>query len=163
MKAKRHLNTTREEETKTVHPWEDYHCVLSMKMKPVNEAWLDKFSLDWIEHARTNQGYINIWSYPVITVGLSITTVQTWMKKHENVLKAHKYVKNICGVRRDTGASSRELDSTWISKTMPLYCDDFKDLETWRANLKSEVESGPKNITVLMQPYPKTDIVPEKK
>jgi len=139
---KRHNNTPRKvkskKETKS-YDWGDYFCNISFKMKPINEASREKFSLDWVEKARKDPAYINIWEFPVIDVGISKQTVFEWMAKDKNVDNAHKYVRNICAIRRDKGAATRDLDGSYIAKTMPIYCDDYKALEEWRANLSEKI------------------------
>lgn len=161
---KGHNSTEREDQAKKAKPWEDYLCALSFKTKPVNEAFLDKFALDWVEAARKDTKYINIWSYPVTTAGLFEDTVFKWMERNENVKSAHAYVKSLCKVRRDIGAAFRELDSSWIARTMPLYGNEYKDLEEWRNKLREKVEganSGPQ--IVVIEKYPESDKVPKKK
>ena len=147
---------------KTGAPWSDYLCMLSMKMKPVNEAFLDKFAFDWTQEARSDEKYISIWKYP-LSIGLVDSTVYGWMERNENVKTAHKYVKAMCAIRRDSGAVSKEFDGSYVAKSMPLYCEDWKKMEEWRANLAKDVEQAGGPQIVVIEKYPESDKVPKKK
>jgi hypothetical protein len=89
-------------------------------------------------------------------------TVFDWMAKDKNVDNAHKYVRNICAIRRDKGAANRELDGSWIAKTMPIYCDDYKALEEWRAHLSEKIASAGGLKIVEMPAFPDSAIVPKR-
>lgn len=145
MKTKRQNSTKSKEKNKKTtseRPWDDYFCNISFKMKPANETTRENFSFKWVEAARLDGSYINIWDYPVLIAGMHKETVFDWIDKDSNVKNAHRYVRSLCAIRRDKGAAYRELDGSWIAKTMPIYCDDYKNLEEWRAHLSEKIASA---------------------
>jgi hypothetical protein len=165
MKAIRQNNTNRKEKAKMTspkHQWEDYYCNISFKMKPANETTRENFALKWVETARNDPKYINIWEYPVMGAGMFQSTVHDWEKKDQNVANAHKYVRCVCAIRRDKGAASKELDGSWIAKTMPIYCDDYKALEEWRAHLSEKIASAGGLKVVELEKFADSDLVPKK-
>lgn len=172
MKSKRQTSTQVEKEKKSLpiekperkpHEWEDYFCYLSFKTKPINRTWLDAFSLAWVEEARNNEQRITIWHYPVQIRGIDKETVEDWMKRHDNVKKAHRLVRALCASRRDNGAAMRQMDGSYIAKSMPLYCDDWKqmirEVEEFKVELAKRLDgsaNGPQ--IVVIEKYPDTNV-----
>ena len=74
--------------------------------------------------------------------GLIEKTVYEWMERNADVKNAHTYVRNLCKVRRDKGAATRDFDGSYISRTMPLYCDETKELEEWRSRLSEKIAAA---------------------
>lgn len=154
MKKTPQHSTKKKPQAITEWPWEDYFCNIAFKMKPINAASLERLALAWAEAARNDPKYINIWQYPVVTMGMHEGTVRRWMEKNEQVKHAHSYVQNLCKIRRDNGAATRELDAGWVGKTMPLYSDEYKQLEEWRAGLSAKIDAPPTKIEVHMNSFP---------
>lgn len=157
------LSINREEEAKKWPLWEDYLCVYSFKRKPVNNAFKEKFALDWVEWQKSNQDCITIWKFPIQILGIAKQTAQLWIENNENVKLAYTYVRWLCAERREHGAAYKTLDSSWIAKTHPLYDDEFKELEEWRAKLKETTEGKSNPITVELHGFPSSPLVKEKK
>lgn len=160
-KAKKTLLT--QEPERKVHEWEDYFCYLSFKTKPINRTWLDKFALDWVAEAVNNEQRITIWHYPIQMRGIDKETVESWMKRHEPVKKAHRLVRALCASRRDNGAAMRQMDGSYIAKSMPLYCDDWKamikEVEEFKVELAKRLDgsaNGPQ--IVVIEKYPETSV-----
>ena len=167
--GKRQSNTKKNIKSKKIQtkpeikPWEDYLCSLSFKMKPVNDVWLSAFALEWTEHARLNPDYINIWNFPVLIRGIANNTINGWAERNSDVAHAIRYVRLMCSIRRDEGAAKKDFDGSWIAKTMPLYCNDYKDLEQWRANLSEKIAAAGGVKIVEMESFSAYDAIKKTK
>lgn len=128
--------------TVQMHDWDDYYCNISFKKQPANETTRENFSIAWVEYVRKTPSVITIWKYPVEIAGMYQSTVENWMAKDANVANAHKYVRSLCALRRDEGAATKNYDGSWIAKTMPMYCDEYKSLEEWRSRLSEKVAAA---------------------
>lgn len=143
--------------------WHDYDCMISFKQKPVNDAFLSKFAVEWSEYALNDPDYITIWEYPVMQRGMLEETVTDWGKRNADVANALKYVRLLCKIRRDKGAAKRELDGSYVSKTMPMYCNETRDLEEWRARLSEKIAAAGGIKVVEIPAFGDADLLPYKK
>lgn len=149
-------------DTAIKHDWSDYFCNISFKMCPANATTLENFSFRWVEWVRLNTEIISIWKFPVEIAGMYKATVEDWMARDKNVSNAHKYVRSLCAIRRDEGAANKALDGSWIAKTMPIYCDDYKALEEWRAHLSEKIASAGGMRVVEIEKFADSDLVPKR-
>lgn len=160
------FNTKKDTKAKVTpekHDWDDYYCNISFKQLPANATTRENFSIAWVDHMRKNPNIISIWKYPVEVAGMYKSTVEDWMAKDVNVNNAYKYVRSLCAIRRDEGASTRDLDGSWIAKTMPMYCDDYKALEEWRSRLSEKVAAAGGVKVVEIPAFGDADLLPVKK
>ena len=76
---------------------------------------------------------------------------------------AYRAALQIIGDRREVGGLKKKLDPGMISTTMPHYDQDWKDLAEWRSKLTKDEQEGKGNVTIVMEKFPNSDLVPEKK
>jgi len=162
MKTVKNITKKLKEAKKVTHDWEDFLCTISFKQKPVNEAFLEKFAIEWCQAARADEEYIYLLEYPMKR-GVSRHTLERWKQRDENVMNAYKEVKEICAMRREVGAAKRKLDGNFIARNLAFYSDDWKEMEKWHAELKSKNDgaSSGERIVVLER-FPETNVVPRK-
>ena len=95
---------------------------------------------------------------------LSPTTYYKWIDKHSDLKEAHQYVLMSLGIKREKGAITRKYDSSFIQQSMPIYSPAWKKVIEWRESIKKPKEDDDKrNITVIIPPFPGSDLVPNKK
>ena len=85
-----------------------------------------------------------------------------WCNRYEPLLEALNFAKIMIGTRREKMGLQRKLDSAFVEKTMPLYNTEYK---AWRLELMQKVGENqkPTEIKVIMQQFPSTPDVPERK
>lgn len=87
-----------------------------------------------------------------------------YKKKHECLQDAHEYAHACLGARREVGGLKRELDPGLVSRSMPIYSKEWKELEEWRNELKKKNEDksiGTERIVVIER-SPDSPLVKEK-
>lgn len=151
-------------------PWEDYYCERSFKMKPACEATLERFALGWINEVMTNPRCIEIWNYPYWKAGISDATVYLWMKRSEMVKRAHAFVKRMCALKRDEGAAFKEMDGSFIARSMSLYSDEWRKMmqeaDEFKAELAQKIaekSGGTGTKFIIMEKFEDSPLVPKKK
>ena len=72
--------------------------------------------------------------------------------------------KRFISSRREKGALRRGLAESMVMRSMPKFDRSWKELEEWRSGLRTkEQAAGKGDIKVIMEAFPSTNIVPEKK
>ena len=46
---------------------------------------------------------------------------------------------------------------------MTLYCDDYRKDVEWKHSLKAREEEKKNNVTVILEKFPESEMVPDKK
>jgi hypothetical protein len=73
-------------------------------------------------------------------------TYYRWLKTYPTLKAAHTLAKGRIGSRREKGALSRKYDGSFISSSMPMYDQEWKDILAWKSSLKDQASSG--NVTI---------------
>lgn len=87
-----------------------------------------------------------------------------WKEKHPDLEQAYNYLLAKIAERRDLGAITRQYDGNYIKDSQPIYDPEYKALLEWKASLaKKEEGAGQGNITVVLEQFPESRLVPKKK
>ena len=167
MKQTSNTNKKRNKTTKSDYEWQDYFCGISFKMQPANDAFIEKFCLEWLEYLRDNQKMATMWYYPENIRGIHNTTFMRWAERNAFAKEAHALIKRICGNRRDHGAVYREMDAGYVTKSMPLYLEEWKQMQQeadeFKIKLANKLEGKASGQQiVVIERYPESDLVPKK-
>lgn len=164
MKKSPNNNTQSEKAANKKYEYSDYYCVFSFKRRPVNIAFIEKLTQEYIDWANKTDSLVLSDFYN--DLGITLSTFQGWLEKHECLSIAHKYAKRKVGNRREKGGLTKKLDSGMVERSMPMYEDSqsinsWTELKEWSTKL-NEKEQDRQNQVVVMPIYPNSDIVPKK-
>lgn len=168
MKKPSNTNSKSKKQTKSTHEWQDYFCAYSFKMQPANDAFIEKFCLDWLTYIQTTPKTATMWHYPENIRGIHHDTFKAWAERNPIAKQIHALIKRICGNRRDHGAVYREMDSGYVTKSMPLYLEEWKQMQQEADEFKLKIANklegkGTGQQIVVIERYPESDLVPKKK
>ncbi len=125
-----------------------YPDMFFMRDWPMNEAVAERLAREYMEWADLETSLV----LADFRLDKKIC-VPTWLKivkEFSCLAEAHRYAKERLASRRERGAMIRKFDSGFVLRTMPIYSDEFKELEEWRSNLsKKEDDSGGTKIVVI--------------
>jgi hypothetical protein len=92
------------------------------------------------------------------------TCYYEWVKKYPELQAAHTHAIMSLSVNREEGALRNKLNAAMVIHSMPMYSDEWKKNIEWRESIKKPKEDDDKrNITVVIPPFPGSDLVPSKK
>jgi hypothetical protein len=141
--------------------WDEYLNTYSLQMFPASDQFKERLGVEMLEWARTNEDALIIEEYFDIR-GICVDDVYRWIPACEVLAKAYEAAKRIIGYRREKGALKSDLNASTVHITMPHYSKVWRETEKWRSELKKENEQHG-NIKVMIETYPSSPIVPDKK
>jgi len=132
-------------------------------MKPVSEHFMYLLAKDLTNWATHDKNALILKQF-FLEKGVSTSDVHRWRKKNKLLDSAIEFAKGAIGARREVGALTRKFDANIVMKTMMNYCDEWKQAEVWRAELKQKQEEKTErnNIQWVLKKFPETNAVPEK-
>lgn len=130
-------------------PWlEDYMDLMSFKLRPMTEAGIERLAKElmlWASHDKANdkdhKHLIRISQF-VREKKIPARTFERWRAKYPILKEAYEYALTALADKRESGAATREYDSS-VLKQMWFYDADWKTAEEWRSKLKAD--SNPRN------------------
>jgi hypothetical protein len=125
---------------------------------------LKQWASDWIVSTKENEEILFPNQFRMRR-GISIKTWNLWLRESVDLKEAEKEVLEIIAVRRELGAIENKYNAHIIGRSMPIYSKDWKELEEWRSTLnkKNEAAESTQRIQVILEQYPNSSLVPEKK
>jgi hypothetical protein len=156
-------NTSKNKSTKKVAAWwDEYKDMFDMRMKPVNDAFLDRLACDMIEFFKKDASTLSLDEF-YDAKGFHDRDIQRWKVRSENLRDAVDHCKRLLAIRREKGALNKKLSESMVMFSMGLYSDKWKDHAEWKANLavKSSQQQG--TVHIHMDSIPNSDLVPERK
>jgi len=130
-------------------------------MKPVTNAFLERFSNELLVWARDNQNALKISQF-YLDKGISDNTFYRWIKNYPIMKEAHAHAMRLIGNRRETGAITKGYDRHMVEMMMPHYDSDWKLMVEWRNKMKAENDEKALTKIVVLEKYPSSDVIPEK-
>lgn len=122
-------------------PWlEDYLDLQGFKLKPVTEATIDRISQELLEWSKREDSIVFRDFYD--DKGIPEDAYYRWVRTHQQLKAAHAIAKGRVGSRREKGALIRKYDPSFITNSMPMYDQEWKDLLSWKASLKEQSSSN---------------------
>ena len=137
-----------------------YRNCFDWNLHNVNERFIEQFFTDLVTEARDNEDMLTLGEF-YLKKGVPNYTFQQWVKRFEFAATCATHAKSLIGIRREKGALKKELDSSLVLRSMPLYDQDYKDLKEWEAKLTKESHSD-KQINVMIQQVESSPLVSNK-
>lgn len=143
---------------------EDYLDCFSFTYKPVTESFINRFFQDMVTYFRDNEDAMQLERY-YLQKGVRYDNIKKWCDKWPQAKAAYEMCLQIAGTRRELGAMTKDLDGSFVNKTLYNYLEMYRTSEEWRSSLrqKEAEKQSSSNYTVVMEPFPESDLVPEKK
>lgn len=142
--------------------FDDYLNVHSGKKEPISEAGLERMGTDFVKWSTLDDSIVLEDFFR--ERGIPEMTYRYWKKQNELFRLRYETAKGNVGSRREKGALKRSYSERMVLTSMPKFDKSWSELEEWRSGLRSkEQAAGKGDIKVVMESYPKTDVVPEKK
>ena len=143
----------------------EYRDMNKMKKIPVNNVYLENLAKQLIDWANNNDSIIRFSQFYRL-IGIRPTEFVR-LREHSSILQeAYDYVNMLIAENREVGAATNKFNFAVINATQSHYCHISKEQQEFRADLSAKAkgnEGGNSTITVLMDQFPATNRVPEKK
>jgi hypothetical protein len=141
--------------------WDEYLSTISFQMCPANDQFRDRLAIELVTWARENEDALILDDFYDMK-GISHSDVYRWYENHDGLKQAFEVAKRLIGSRRERGALKGKYNATTIHMMMPHYSTAWRETEKWRSDLRKENEQQG-NIKVMIETYPSSPIVPDKK
>lgn len=149
--------------TETKKWYDEYPDVYAFKTTPVSEVLLDRLFQELLDWAESNEDALKITEF-FLRKRIGSDTVARFRARDKKYDDAYNHALQLIGNRREIGALKRKLDSGIVAYTMAHYDPSWVKLAEWRAALKKESEGQQgNNITVVMETFPSSELVPQKR
>jgi len=142
--------------------WIDYMCIYTGSLKPMNAVGIDRLADDIVDWARNDVDAL-ILSEFYLSKGIHGRTWYDWCKRFPRLQMAHDCAKQWLGIRREKGALKGKYSLPMVMYTMPFYDKQWEDETVRRAALKDVNSESKSSVTVIMNPVPNSDLVPDRK
>lgn len=97
-------------------------------------------------------------SFP-LSLMIPVSSFDTYPEKSEYFAKAYDIALRTIGARRERLAREGKANSQIVLATMPLYDPEYKK---WLRSLKQKEQEQAGNITVVIEKFPESNVVPPK-
>jgi len=167
MKAKKDLSNnhtidTKNENRKTWVHFDDYLNVNSGRHQPISEGGLDMMGEELLKWASTDDALVLEDFF--LDRGIPEMTYRQWKKRNALFGLRYETAKAKLGSRREKGGLKRSYSERIVLTSMPKFDHSWTELEEWRSGLRTvEQAAGKADVKVVMEKFPSTDVVPEKK
>lgn len=155
------LNTIDQVKQKPVTVFDTYQELVSWRTIPVHEAAVERIASEMVEWAFNDPDALRLSAFFQMKK-IPREYLYRWRDRFPIMKSAVEEAMLAIGMRREKGAIKKEYDAGTIKFMQPLYDEDWKKTEEWRASLgRDEERVG--NIKVVIEQFPSSDLVPEKK
>lgn len=122
-------------------PWlEDYLDLQTFKMKPITIGSIQRMAQEVLEWSLKEDSIVFRDFYD--NKNIPEETYYRWVAKFPDLKAAHTIAKGRIGSRREKGALIRKYDPSFITNSMPIYDQEWKDLLSWKASLKEQTSTN---------------------
>lgn len=139
----------------------EYQNFQSNQRSPVTEHMLDRLGQELITFAYESDILRVEWFFSLR--GISPSTAREWTYKYPSFKESYHAARSIIGMRREDGALKRKFDASTAHFTLPLYDQEWREALEYRQKLKEEETSKTQPITVVLEAFPNSPLVPVKK
>lgn len=134
--------------------WEYYKELGTWKEKPVPMHWIEALASDLLEWSLNDENEALYLSDFYRQKKISRNDFMRWLSKSEILKTAYDSAKRDISSRSYKGAVKRKYDANMVKHYLPVYDRDAKEIEEWRAELRSkEEDKNTGNVTIVMDNF----------
>ena len=131
-------NLTVQTTQKEISPIFGYYInCLDFTSNPITNEFLKDFAIGLTNWAADNDEALTIHGF-YLEKGLCPETYKKLVATYPIIGMAHEFAMMAIGDRRERGALTYKYDAKFVMYSMPMYDEEWKKLEEWKANLKHE-------------------------
>jgi hypothetical protein len=123
--------------------------------RPITNRYLENLAVDLIEWSKNDKSIILKEFFAVR--GVLKEVFYRWCKTYPPLKDAHEIAKSFIAIRREKGGLTKQYDTTMIMRSMPMYDDEWKEFEEWRASLKNKEEEKSRRQVVIIEKFVEED------
>lgn len=134
--------------------------------RPYSENWIKQLAYDLLQWAENDEDALVLDEF-YTRKHIRATDINRLNERWPYLLEAKELAKRFIGIRREKGALKRKLDAGMVMQSMPLYSVDWDELQKRKYELMAKAKdlanmsNGP--AIVVIEKFPSSDIVPERK
>ena len=126
--------------SKKATTYKDYLCCFGHRMTPISDTALEHYANEVVEWA-WNETPVHLKEF-YLKKGFVRQVWGELVNRNGTLKEAWKFAKEVIGLRRLEQAETGKRDKALVMFTMPSYDEEWKELEEWRATLRSQIEQG---------------------
>ena len=140
--------------------YSEYFDFNDMQLKLFTNNTATRWATELVAFAKL-PGTLKVTEY-FINIGCSYDAAMQLCAKYEILDQAYKHSKYIVGNRRERAGLMNELNSSLVHAGLANYDPEWKKLAEWKASLVKDKDVNKGNMTVLIERFPSSDMVPVK-
>jgi hypothetical protein len=141
---------------KETHKFEEFYSLKDFRQRPASDMYKDALASRLMVWADDPENVMITEFYG--DEGLLRGTFFRWVETSEALKNAYGYARDKIAARLFKAGLKREFSDTLVFKALPIYSEEFKQLEEWRAKLGEKVD-GATQINVYTTAFPNSDKV----
>lgn len=138
---------------------ETYKHLFTCMTVPISQAFIEKLATDLVVWAAEDEDALKLTQF-LRKLGLQSVTFYRWCHKYPELMNAKKAALEAIGDRREILALKNKLNSTMVMSQMAKYDDSWRNLESWRAELRAkaqEKENLNTKYAIIVEDFSKKD------
>lgn len=137
---------------KTKKQWDEYLNTISFQIEPASGGFKKRMGIELVEFCRMNPKAYRISQF-FNGRGIHIATWYDWKAKDPELDVYHRTALSLLADRRETGGLEKVLDTTLVKHTMPMFDEEWKKHEEWRAKLNEGTDGIGHTKIVVMERF----------
>jgi len=158
--AKKTINTsTLAAKTPSV-VYEEYYDWNDMQTKLFTNTTAERWAQEIVQYAKKP----DVWRATEYFMenGIDYTEAMRLCAQYEVLDRAYSHARYLIGLKREKGGLKNELNSSIVHISQSMYDPEWKKNTEYLASLKKDNDKDKGNVTVLIERYPETNVVPVK-
>lgn len=159
MPRKKTINNSTDEVVMPTLVFDEYYDFNIMEGRVFSTSTAERWSKEIIEFAKKDDS-LKVTDF-FCEKGLHPNEGFRLSAKYEVLKNAYELAKYMIGSRREKGAIKNDYNPGIVHSSMSMYDPEWKANAEWKAKLAQDNQKAG-NVTVLIERYPNTAIVPSK-
>lgn len=135
---------------------------LTLRKLPISEGHVEKICKEAIDCVLNDPNCLSMDSF-LFAKGISRKAWARWRDLYPVAEETDAYIRQGLGAKRELGGLKGELTASLVAAVQAHYSEVWKEQVMWRESLKQKAEDKKQDITVVIEPFPDSELVKEKK
>lgn len=156
------ISTQPESKSNNAFQFDQYLCMNSFKMKPINEKWIQWLAQELIKWAVQDDNALKLTQFYTLH-GICSADIRRWMERSDYLKRAHAFAKLVIGDRREVGAINRKYETTMIKMMMPAYDPEWAQREQEQSKLRNpDAQAMTGQLIIEIPVFKSSGLVPDR-